>query len=243
MRVWILAYWTLRRLLAEWTEFGSCVRESWKNEGSDPEEEKNFLRLKGRMASRLAWLATLEPSGKVGGFPETLAAMTELLGRYRSIAPESDKKATSKDDFEHLWHEYFIFLSQLRGVRLRTETEVKEDLRASMPERRHSRKSDSKRKRSIVVRTLPLFSIALVGGLLYVAGSAVGLRWSEGAFTAEKPSSLPDVLNNIIAGLMGVWQWTLGFLEPIIISYGAVWTAIMMGLLLTAGFYLAFARR
>lgn len=239
MPVWILARWTLRRLLAEWMEFGDMMKNPGEDGGA--EEEKNFLRLKGRMASRLAWLATLEPSGKVEGFPETLAAMTELLGRYRSIAPESGKKATSKDDFERLWHEYFIFLSQLRGVRLRTEIEVKEDLRASMPERRHSRKSD--RKRSIVVRTLPLFSIALVGGLLYVAGSAVGLRWSEGAFIAEKPSSLPDVLNNIIASLMGVWQWSLGFLEPIIISYGAVWTAIMMGLLLTAGFYLAFARR
>jgi hypothetical protein len=95
----------------------------------------------------------------------------------------------------------------------------------------------------VIVRTIPVFSLALVAGLLYVAGSALGMRWQEGNFIVEKPEGLAHALNNILDASLRVWSGILNIADPVIASYGAVWTAVMTGLLLTGSLYLIFARR
>ena len=233
----------LKRLVADWEEFGSRLK---RPEGSPPptaEEERSFMRLKGHMASTLAWLATLEPEGKVEGFPETLSAMTQMLGQYHKLAPAKGAKSRMEKDFDDRWHEYYIFLSKLLGVKMRVAPPKKEgSLRATLPRMERAPKR-SRQRHLVIVRTLPVFSIFLVAGMVYVVGSAMGLRWEEGGFVVQKPGGLADALNNVLAGLLGVWETSLRFVDPVIASYGVVWTGVMMGLLLTASLYLIFARR
>jgi len=235
----------LKRLVADWEEFHSRLNRPEDAPAPTAEDEKSFMRLKGHMASTLAWLATLEPEGKVDGFPETLTAMTEMLGRYHRLAPAEGQPASADSDFNDRWHEYYIFLSKLLGVKMRAaapKKNEKDSLRASLPQLERPQRP-AKPRHLIIVRTLPVFTLVLVAGLFYVAGSALGLRWENGAFTVDKPGGLADALNNVVAGLLGVWESALRFADPIIASYGLIWTLVMVGLLLMASVYLVFSRQ
>lgn len=235
---------TLQRLCRNWMEYRGVVREAVRRGTSDDAQEERFLLLEAEIAGLTQTLAEQLP-GATDELRRELAAVTGFLKHHRSLGVVGVLEPAEREAFEDAWHEHYIFLSQLRGARLRgAATRPRPSAPAPVPTgfSRHPRWQNRRGSRGA-----RLLRFAIQAGLfvlaIHLAGRALGLRWSAaGQFALQTPDSLNTALGNVTGAVTALWAGLISPLQPVLDSYGSLTGGMMLGALALALLYWVFVR-
>jgi hypothetical protein len=235
-------WWTLRRLTQEWIAFRSYVEHKLGFPGVTPTDEEGFLKLKARIASRIPRLAGDVPLAAATDTQKQFAEMTELLGRYRSLQAPSALADREREDFDRAWHQQFIFLNKLRGMRPARQPGAAVGKRPFVPTG-----TPSYRRRRFgfpgagFIRFA--FRLLIFVVVVYVLGRTIGIRKDEvGHVGFQPPTSLQSAATNFIEGSRSVGGAVGQILSPVVAAYGIEMTLILVGVLVLGVGYLVFVR-
>lgn len=232
----------LKKLLQMWMEYRVLVLSYEGQPAPTALAERGFIGLKGELAFRLESLRALLPKEGAEVDNRGIDEIIELLKDRRPAASGLDiAPAWNMEEFKRIWQEHFINLSRLKGMPLGVSPGRSGSAGSKMPGAQGDRKP--KVRRMLIIRPLSIGTLMVAGGLVIVAARAMGLKREGSGFTVDKPENIEELMRNGTAILSGIWGNIQGFLEPIVLNYGPVWTAVMLGLLLTAFGYLALAHR
>jgi hypothetical protein len=231
----------MRGLLNHWVEFRVLAMSYGGKKTLTTLAEKDFLKLKGKLAADLEWLSSILPMDRAEDIRSKVDAVMMMIQTHHSLPYEDDEEPWNAEEFDKDWHEHFIFLNRLKGMELDLRIEPGKKQMASMPGAVAPKLS--KPKRLVIVKSLPVFSAIFVIILVVLIGKAFGLKSGVDGIVLEPPKSLGEAGGNLIQFGQDFWMQVQGFLEPIVVTYGPLWTAILLTLLLTAFSVLAFSHR
>jgi hypothetical protein len=233
-------WWRLRELIRSWVEFREIVASHLGAQVVAPEQEERFLRVKARIASRLPFLTEAASGPIAQEAQKQVGFMTELLNRYRTLRLEAPPGQRDREEFDRIWHQHFIFLNKMRGVRRTPAPRYSRHgvgVPTGMPRHRSSRRLPGLGLLGFVFR-IGIFAI-----VVYLIGRAFGIRWDQsGRFVAERPQSLGGVGNNVAGGVATLWGGFIHFFDPVIMVYGSFVTVALVVVLLLAVGYWVFVR-
>jgi hypothetical protein len=221
------------------------LRGAWDAAAIAPEEEREFLRLQTRIAAQLPWIADAVPDGYAQAARRHVEGITALLTRHRALAV--GLPAPEREQFEREWHEHFLFLGEVKGMRL-----VSQAKRAGQPwggrragggvptgMPRYHRMG----LRPVWLLTRFFLQLGILLLLVYVLARGLGLvRGGDGRLKVEIPYSLGMFWQNLTAGAQSVWLGLGSLLQPAVQAYGLTLTVILIGVLVLAVVYGWFGR-
>ncbi len=222
--------WRLRALTECWLRYRELVIQSLKSEYSTPEQENDFLRLKARLAAKLQSLEESLPASAGEESSREIAQITDLLKRHTSPRFKGSGEPWDLEEFDRNWHEHFIFLSKLKGMRLVEERARPKRRGAAVPTGIEKRWLPS----SLSLRRPIRFALhaALVVLIIYLLGSALGVRTGEGGrFIVDNPGSFGNAVQNVLNALASLWS---GIFGPIAATYGVLGTVMLLAVFLLA---------
>jgi hypothetical protein len=238
------ARWRVRRLIRHWEALRERVRGAWDAAAIAPEQEREFLRLQTRIAAQLPWLEDAVPDGDAAAARRHVEGITALLTRHRALV--AGLPAPEREQFEREWHEHFLFLGEVRGMRL-----------ASPARRRggsvHVRGTDrvpTGMPRYHRMETHPLgnalrfvIQLGFLLLLVYLLARAIGFcRGVDGRLKVEVPESLGGFWQNMLAGAQSIRLGLGALLQPVVHAYGLTLTLVLFGVLVLAVVYGLFGR-
>jgi hypothetical protein len=234
------ARWRVRRLIRHWEALRERVRGAWDAGAIAPEQEREFLRLQARISAQLPWVEDAVPGDHAQAAHRHVEGITALLTRQRALV--TGLPAAEREQFEREWHEHFLFLGELKGMRLAAPVSR---AGAGARGRRMSDRvpTGMPRYRRIGPRPLgaALRFVVQLGFLLllvYVLARGLGAgRGADGRLRLEAPESLGAFWQNLTAGAQSVWLGLGALMQPVVQAYGLTLTLILIGVLVLAVVY------
>ncbi|MBC8367289.1 hypothetical protein H8E52_07760 [bacterium] len=231
----------MKSLLNHWVEFRVLAVSYGGKNTLTALAEKEFLKLKGKLAVDLEWLNSILPLDQNDDICLKVEAVMSMIQDHHTLPHEDQDEPWNVDEFDKIWHDHFIFLNRLKGMELKRASESPRKLVASLPGAKAPNSGQT--KRLVIAKSAPMFTGLLVIVFLLVLAKAMGLENSGNGFKLNPPQSFGEVLRNISGLGSDVWGQVQGFMEPIMITYGPLWTAILLAILLSAFGYLVFSHR
>jgi len=228
-------------LLRRWVEFRVLAMSYGGKKTLTTLAEKEFLKLKGQLAADLEWLSSVLPSDRSEEVHAKIGDIIKMLEDRHGLPSADRKDSWNPEEFDHVWHEYYIYLNRIKGMELQASKTNSDKLVAKLPGA--SAPKYNKPRKLVIVKTMPVFTGVLVILTIFIAARAFGVKKGLSGLTIEPPKSFPEVLTNVLTMFSEIWSQFQAFLDPIVLSYGPTWTAILMGLLLTAFSVLVFSHR
>ena len=236
--------WTLRKLTQDWITYRSFIEEKLGSPGVTPADEEEFLRLKARIAARIPQLAASVPPAAAQDAQKQFALMTESLNRHRTLRLASPLQDKEREELDRAWHQHFIFLNKLRGIRLGTP-----QVRASIGRSGGAMPTGmpSYRRRRLAAPGMGLlrfaFRLLIFIVVVYVLGRTIGVARNEaGQVALQPPTSVNGAVANFIEGSRAVGGLVGQIFSPVVAAYGIEATLILVGILVLGIGYLIFVR-
>jgi hypothetical protein len=239
----LMAHWKLRKLISGWTEYRDAVLAPREPGAATAQQEAEFLALKARLAALLPLLVTACPAGSAMDSQNHSRAMTDLLNRYRNLDGAGTPVARDLEEFERRWHEHFLFLNKLKGMKLGRERLPSARRPSGVPTGIPVRK---------MRRGLPglwmvkfAFQLGVLAAILYGIAWVFGVQRdaASGRFTVGQTHDIGEVGSAGGKLLLSVWNGATSFFDPVMKSYGPESTIVLLGALLLAVGYWVFVRR
>ena len=238
----LIAKAKLNRVIRNWVAYRDVVLNWLGSREVSPEQEEHFLALKARIAKQLPWLTSVIPPSVGPEAQRNLAMMTDLLNRFRSLKIETVSGQRVREEFDRDWHESFIFLNKLTGVRLAE--------RPAMPQMRRFKGAPSgmphhrmHRRRSAGLSFIGmLFRLVIFVFILFLFLRGFGVTWASGKAHLNFPATTAEFWSNVKAAVGPLWAHLLTFFQPAIDVYGPLATLVLLALGLFAIFYFVFVR-
>jgi hypothetical protein len=229
----------LERLIDQWTRYRAVVLNRMGAPDLTPEEEKGFLRLKGKVAEDMTALTHWLSPGLGHEVQSHIRGIHQLLGRYPSLFADRPLDDTLRGEFERDWHDHFLFFHRLKGIK--PTDEAKAARPAAMRGEAFSAVETVHRASGgtrFITVTLRLFFIAVIAALvirilpweiLRGGPAAGGLR----GFIIASGDRVKDTFTGVRPPSLG------GVLDPVVEAYGSEVTIILLGgLFLVAGYFI-----
>ncbi len=227
----------LRALRRLWVRYHDVAIAAFDSDTVTAGQERAFLALKAKIAARLQFLPETVSRGLDAEVRREVDAITDLLKRHRSLASGNDGTPWTREEFDRLWHGHYIFLSKLKGTPLggpATPKPKRGDVAPSGLGKRWVQPRRGRRVFRIVLR------IAVVVLVAFIVGSALGVQLDGvGRLALDVPDSYRQALDNVTGAASGVW---LGFVGPLVSTYGMVVTVFLLGILVLLSGYWVFLR-
>ena len=218
----------LEKLISGWMDYKETVITRMGASGIGAAEEREFLRLKGEIAEDLAGL-----SWDLGMDQEKHAhfeAVTFLLNRYPTLYADQALDEQQRGEFEHNWHDHYLFFYQLKGVEGKPE--------ADPTGRRGYDRARSARTKVVVLRVLLLVFLGLTL-VRFLPWHRIGVGTSAQGYVLTVQDFVSQGWSSTEASdgpqLGGVFQ-------PAMEKYGPEVTTVMVAVLLLAMGHLIFIR-
>jgi hypothetical protein len=235
----------LRQLIKDWQQYRHIVVSARGREIGAMEEER-FRALEGRIASRSRGMADVVPYAMAAEVRRGFESITDLLKKQCSLRQTAADQENDPDGFDRLWHEHFIFLNQLKAVELGAPEGGRGGHRpraAAVPggtERRWRLMHRVPFKRIGRLATIIVF----LGVLIHLTVFGLGLRYDTagGHFVVNSQLGLARVMQNIMNFVLQQWLSVVTFFDPLLISYGPIWTSVLFILLALSVGYWMFVR-
>jgi hypothetical protein len=240
----LMSKWKLRRLITGWTEYREAVLAEREPGAATARQEEDFLALKARIATLLPLLVVGTPAGAAAEAQNHSRGMTELLNRYRSLGVEGAPVGRDREEFERRWHEHFVFLNKLKGMKfgqdkLPSMRRSSAAVPTGIPARRYRRGLPG------VWMIKFAFQLAILAAILYGIAWILGVQkdTSTGRLAVGHTRSLSELSAASGRVLVSVWNGVTSFIAPVVKAYGPESTIVLLGLLLLALGYWTFVRR
>lgn len=231
----------MRSLLNHWVEFRVLAVSYGGKATITALAEKEFLKLKGKLAVDLEWLNSILPFDHSDDICLKLESIMSMIQDHNQLPHEDAENPWDVEEFDKIWHDHFIFLNRLKGMELKTQVESPKKLVAALPGAKAPNSGQT--KRLVIVKTAPMFTGLFIIVFLLVLAKAMGLENTGKGLKLNPPQSFGEAFSNIGGLGSDVWGQVQGFMEPIMITYGPLWTAILLAILLSAFGYLVFSHR
>lgn len=235
------AKWRLRKLIRCWTEYQETVVRALGEEGPTDRIESRFLTLKAQMAMLLQQLEDALPASMAAEARREIDAMTNLLKSHRNLGNDAATEQWVRKEFGQLWHEHYIFLNRLLGVRL--------GHKRVNPGRTAPTAPTGARKRWIPRTASTRRGMRLVGSLAVITVVVVMFSWifgihtvPGGRFAVDNESGFGNFLETVLNAAAGVFSEVVDFFDPVVLAYGPTWTLVLVGVLLLGTGLWVFAR-
>jgi hypothetical protein len=108
-------------LIKQWTEYRRLALTRLGAGDVRASEERSFLQIKGRIAEALAALSMDLGQAAAQEVQVHLRAISDLLGRFPSLYADHPLDADARENFEHNWHDHYLFFNKLKGLQSRQE--------------------------------------------------------------------------------------------------------------------------
>jgi hypothetical protein len=190
-------------------------------------------------------LADTVPRGIADECHREFAKMLELLKRHRGLGAADRPAEWSKEKFEGVWHEHYIFLSKLKGASLVPKQPI-------TPQRRKVKASPTgfgkpgsmPHRRSFFPGPLRfVFWLVVIAAIIYGVGWGFGIHQDTGGrFVTAQTSQVALACANVANAAVSMWDDVEGFFKPVVNRYGKLWTIIIVAVLLLSIGYLIFIR-
>jgi len=231
-----------QKLIRMWIAYRDTVQRFEGAKGITDDHEKRFLKLKARIAAHLPIVEGRAPESMAREAQRRVMLMTDLLNRHRSLRSEEPPTEAEREEFTKTWHEHYIFLNQLKGVPVVHEKPIKQRPPQGAPSGMPTRKL---RRQPVPGSWFVRFvlRVGVIAVAAWLVGKALGFRWGqESGFQFERPTSLSGLGDNVWQTLQSLGGGIIGFMQPVITSYGLESTIALVGVLLIALGYLVFIR-
>ncbi len=252
------ARWRLRRLMRHWEAWRDWLRAAWDGAPIVPVQERDFLRLQARIVAQLPWIAEAVPDDYAQAARRHVEGITALLTRYRALA--AWLATPEREQFEREWHEHFLFLGEVKGMRLVSParrsggsalgrravgdeptgepTGMRTRVPTGMPRYHRGRL----RPAGLIARFF--FQLGCLLLLIYLLARGLGLaKGADGRLRMNVPESLGGLWQNLAAGAQSIRLGLGSLLRPVVHAYGVTLTLILFGVLVLAVVYVWFGRR
>ncbi len=235
----------LNRLIDQWIRYRSMVTGRLGNPDVTPEEDQDFLNLKGKIAEDLTGLGNRATAAQVAGDGVGhQRSLVELLNRFTTLTGGDPLPERAREDFEREWHRHFLYLHRLKGVKTPAGASLaKPRLRPVT-----AAPAASYRARGFAgwfARTVVRLAFLVVAVWLVV----VVVPWnritggSPGVSGHQVGGFMRDAWHTGRGAVAGAHVPTLGgIFDPVVQRYGPEATVIMLGILLVAVGYWIFVR-
>ncbi|MFO7609323.1 MAG: hypothetical protein R6X35_09030, partial [Candidatus Krumholzibacteriia bacterium] len=110
--------------------------------------------------------------------------------------------------------------------------------RIGTEKRRLPRLGGGLRLRGIAKTVLALVILVVV---VYFIGQGLGVSYDSVShrFTGAGEAGIARVVQTVLNSVLGLWQDVVKFFDPVLLSYGPIWTAILfIALALTLGYWM-----
>lgn len=235
------AKWRLRKLIRCWTEYQETVVQALGDSDTNGRIESRFLSLKAHMAMLLQQLEDSLPASMAAEARREIDSMTNLLKSHRNLGNDAATEQWVRKEFGQLWHEHYIFLNRLLGVRLGHKRQNPNRAAPTAPSgsrKRWAPFTSATRRRLRLVGTLAVLCVVVV-----MASWIFGIHHTAGGrFVVDNDSGFGNFLESALNSAGGVSSVVVGFFDPVVDAYGSTWTLIMVGVLLLGSSLWIFAR-
>jgi len=230
-----------QKLIRMWIAYRDMVQRFEGAKGVTDDHEKRFLKLKARIAALLPILEGRAPGSMAREAQRRAMLMTDLLNRHRSLRRDEPPTDAEREEFTKTWHEHYIFLNQLKGIPVVHEKPVKprppKEAPSGLPTRKVGRPTTGGWFLRFVLR------VGVIAVAIWVVAKALGFSWGgESGFAFDRPASLTMLGDNFLKTLQSLGGGIIGFMQPVVTSYGLESTIALVGVLLIALGYLVFIR-
>lgn len=104
-------------LIAGWIEYRDRVAAQVARGSATPDEEREFLELKGRIAASLPCLSGAFPPGSLNHeLQQHSRGMTELLNRYVRLSGDGAPSESNQGEFVSRWQAHYLYLNKFKGL-------------------------------------------------------------------------------------------------------------------------------
>lgn len=240
----LIARWRLRRLIRRWESYRDLVRAGGLSTQATAEQERALLTLQARLAGDLGWLGRMLPPNRPPDTAQRLAGLQGLLARTSKKTATPSDDPTMLADFERAWHDGYLFLNQITGLKLQTKAATT----ARHPRAVPTGMPFARRRFHLPVvnwvgRLLGFaLRVAILALAVYLVGKALGVRWSEGGKLVIQREPGVTASASVVGGLQSLWHGIVNFMQPVTTAYGTEVTIAMVGVLVLAVGYFAFIR-
>ncbi len=235
------AKWRLRKLIRYWSEYRDLVVQSVGSREITVAVENRFLEIKADMAKLLQLLEEAAPSSMAAEARREIGAMTNLLKSHIKLSNDAATEQWVREEFSRIWHDHFIFLNRLTGVRLGHKRAANPRASAAVPESGSKKwlpRSLAAKRRLHFAATVLVLAVVVIG---VVQGFGVD-RLASGRFVVQNQSSVGQALESVLNAGNGAAMNVVRFFDPVVAAYGQTWTLVLLGSLLLGGFLWFFAR-
>jgi len=226
-------------LIKQWTEYRRLALTRLGAGDVRASEERAFLQIKGRIAEALAALSMDLGQAAAQEVQVHLRAISDLLGRFPSLYADHPLDPDARENFEHNWHDHYLFFNKLKGIQSRQESQVS----AQKPTTARTIHTRSGGVRFGVVLLRLFMVVALVYALVRFipwhrlgSGSAEAGAGGFTGFVSEAWGSVKLAVSNASLPSLGK------VFSPAVEKYGPEVTTIMLAVLFLALGYWIFIR-
>ena len=228
-------------LIRCWIAYRDVIQRLEGAQGVTEDDETRFLGLKAKIAGLLPVLESRAPASMAREAQRRVMLITDLLNRHRTLRRGEPVTDNEREEFERTWHEHYIFLNQLKGVRVAREPKIAtrhhREVPTGMPTRGLRRPISGGWFLRFVLR------VAVIAVAAYLVGRAFGFRWTEGSHLEfDRPENVSALGDNFWQAIRSFGSGIIDFVQPVVASYGLESTIAMVGVLLIALGYMVFIR-
>jgi hypothetical protein len=103
-------------LIASWVQYRDMVTRHTGDSSATPEEERQFLELKGLISSLLPLLVkTVSPGGLHQEVENQVRGMTDLMNRSLTLGGDGSTRPADWNEFLARWHTHYLYLNRFKG--------------------------------------------------------------------------------------------------------------------------------
>ncbi len=236
----VRARWRLKSLIRLWMAYHEIVSQVVGMEEIPLSEQKRFLTIKARIATLLQHLEQSLPTEMAGEARQEIADMTNLLKRHISLDNDPAQVTWVRKEFGQIWHEHYIFLHKLMGVRLggaELQRARPVPATAKMPRRLFRGISPWPHRLRVVAVLVVIAAVGFAMKAIFGVSKIPG-----GRFAVENESGFGNFLENALNAGNSLAMQLAGFFTPVVDAYGMTWTYVLLGVLVLGFGYWTLAR-
>jgi hypothetical protein len=226
-------------LIKQWTEYRRLALTRLGAGDVMASEERAFLQIKGKIAEGLAALSMELGQAAAQEAQVHLRAISDLLGRFPTLYADHPLDAGARENFEHNWHDHYLFFNKLKGMQSRPETRDRGRNPALAPGRAIHTRSGGTRFGVVLLR-LFLLVVVVYALVRFIPWHRLGAGSAEAGgfkgFAAETWESVKLAIANFSIPSVGK------IFSPAVEEYGPEVTTIMLAVLFLALGYWIFIR-
>lgn len=227
-------------LIKQWTEYRRLALTRLGAGDVRSTEERDFLQIKGRIAEGLAALSMDLGQAAAQEVQIHLRAISDLLGRFPSLYADHPLDADARENFEHNWHDHYLFFNKLKGIQSHQETRESGRKAVSGAQTIHRRSGGV--RFGIVLLRLFMLVVAVYALVRFIPWHRLGSGSAEAGagglkgFVSEAWTSVKLAVTHLSLPSLGK------FFGPTVEKYGPEVTTILLAVLFLALGYWIFIR-